>query len=191
MHSLRLYLRARDAAAQRTNSAFSQPLLNNTIEQNSHDDETASTDDSSGPNKKVMIRIKSSSTDSSFDDDEVVATQEEDPLSCIQNHRWLSPSKPSARALIYLLYAADLAVGSALIADAFSQKQSNSDDYGYIMSRLTSGLLLLGGSLAGICLHTPVGKLLCGGEASRNKSLMIFSTSFAFIAVGIYYMVSI
>lgn len=189
MHHLSVYLRARDAGPQANNSTLRQHLLNHTNEQNSHDD-AASSDESCAPKKKIMIRIKSSSTDSINDDDDGSAVvPEDDPLLCIQNHRWLSPSRPIAKALIYLLYATDLAVGTYLVTSAFLQKQI-SDDYGYLMSRLTSGLLLSGGSLAGICLHTPAKTLICGGNASTNKSLMIFNTSFAFIAVGIYYMVS-
>jgi hypothetical protein len=63
-------------------------------------------------------------------------------------------------------------------------------DYSYLMFTLTSGLLLLSGSLAGICLHTSLGRLCCGSDADMRRAMMIFNTSFAFIAVGIYYMVS-
>jgi hypothetical protein len=185
------YFRRENAASQ-TNNSNREPLLNHTNQQNSRDEVTTSSDEDYKPKKKkVIIRIKSSETDYSTDDeddDESTVVVQENPLSCIQNHRWLSPSKTSAKALIYLLYAADLAVGVYLIAGTFMEKQKR-DDYGYIMSRLTSGLLLAGSSIAGVCLHTPLGKLACGSDDGTNKSLVVFNTSFAFIAVGIYYMV--
>eukprot|EP00956_Cyclotella_meneghiniana_P043163 scaffold255443_cov162-Cyclotella_meneghiniana.AAC.1 len=56
---------------------------------------------------------------------------------------------------------------------------------------LTAGLLLIGGSVAGICLHTPLGALLCNGDMDANRSLMIFNTSFAFIGVGIHYLIGL
>jgi hypothetical protein len=188
---LSVYLR-RDDASQMNNSNR-EPLLNPTQQQNPHDEETSISDEdyTSTKKKKVMIRIKSSCADSTIDDeddDESVGVLQEDPFSCIRNHRWLSPSKTSAKALIYLLYATDLAVGVYLIAGAFLEKQKR-DDYGYIMSRLTSGLLLTGSSFAGVCLHTPLGILLCDSDVRTSRSLMVFNTSFAFIAVGIYYMV--
>ena len=186
-HSLTVYLRARDSVEQ-SGAPLRQPLLNPTNEEHYFDDDTSSSN--SDKPLKVIIRIKSdSSTEVSTDDDESMVSHE-DPFGCIGNHRFLSPSKPSARALIYSLYLADLAVGSYLIVSAFMQRQY-SDEYGYTMIRLTSGLLLFGGSIVGMCLHTPVGKLFSGSDAGRNRSLMVFNTSFAFIAVGIYYTVSV
>lgn len=177
-------LRARDAAQ----STFTQPLLNRTNEPNSDLDSTVATDTISKPLNKITIRIKSgdSTIESDTDDDQSGTVQ--DPLaSCIHNHQCLSPSKRSAKALIYFLYMADLAIG--LYLTVFSLQKQSEDDYGIIMMSLTAGLLLIGGSVAGICLHTPLGALFCNDDTDVNRSLMIFNTSFAFIGVGIYYLV--
>lgn len=183
MHPRMLWqLRARPQAS----SSFIQPLLSHTNDQNPQEDEETRSSDGSGPTKKVMIRIKSDPSES-IGDDESVSVQQEDPLACVQSHICLAPSKPSATALIYLLYAADFAIGGYLIINSLIQRDNNENDYSYLMLCLTSGLLLLSGSLAGICLHTPLSKLLCAGDDHMDRSLMIFNTSFAFIGVGVYY----
>lgn len=178
-------LRARDIQ-----STFTQPLLNRTNEPNSDLDSTVQTDTISKPVNKITIRIKSgdSTIESGTDDERSVIVQEDPLASCIHNHQCLSPSKRSAKALICFLYLVDLAIGIYLAVRSL-QNQSE-DDYGIIMMSLTAGLLLIGGSVAGICLHTPLGALLCNGDMDANRSLMIFNTSFAFIGVGIYYLVS-
>ncbi|KAL3769782.1 hypothetical protein ACHAWO_011310 [Cyclotella atomus] len=150
-------------------SQLSKPS-NGKLLMNSRDEVTTSSDEDYKPKKKkkVIIRIKSSETDYSTDDeddDESTVVVQENPLTY-------------------------LAVGVYLIAGTFMEKQKR-DDYGYIMSCLTSGLLLAGSSIAGVCLHTPLGKLACGSDDGTNKSLMVFNTSFAFIAVGIYYMLGL
>ena len=178
------------AARPHISTSFIQPLLSHTNDQNPQDDDETLSSGSYTPTKKVTIRIKSDSTES-LDDDESVAAQQEDSLACVQSHMCLAPSKPSATALIYLLYLVDFAIGVYLIINSLMQKEQSENDYSYLMLSLTSGLLLLSGSLAGTCLHTPLGRLLCGSDEHMNRSLMIFNTSFAFIGVGVYYTVSL
>ena len=130
---------------------------------------------------------KSDTTEDSTEDDEIYMMypqfdrHNDIEATPFQDHEWLSPKKPSAKAIVLFLYAFDFVFGSFLIVRGCTQMQ---DEYGNLIVSLMLGLLLLGGSVSGICLHT----LFCGGF--ENQALTLFNIAFGFISFAIYYVVS-
>jgi hypothetical protein len=186
-------------------SSISQPLLsdeepeNNVAVVDDDDDDVVNV-----PPKKVFrgsIKVKSIKSDNSTDestefDEEIFMyqqfprriTTEEDPLDILHEHQCLSPTKPSARALIYMIYAIDFTFGSFLITRGLLQMR---DEYGNLIASLVLGLLLVSGSIAGMCLHTPLRTLFDANDGGAGKrSLVVFNVAFGFIAFGVYYVVS-
>jgi hypothetical protein len=148
------------------------------------------------PTPKVFnghIRLKSSdksdaTEDSTEEDDDIFMYQQFDrhntadlSIDPFQDHLCLSPEKPCAKVLVFLMHFFNLTLGLFLIVRSFIQMR---DNYGKLVTSMILGLLLLSGSVAGICLHTPLNKWF------DKRSLTMFNVAFGFISFAIYYVVS-
>jgi hypothetical protein len=176
-------------------------LLNNDNNEandlNDVDLDSSSGSSSNVPPPKVFhghIRLKSSdksdaTEDSTEEDDDIFMYQQFDrhntadvSMVPFQDHECLSPAKPSAKVLVFLMHFIDLTLGVFLIVRSFIQMH---DDYGKLITSMILGLLLLSASVAGICLHTPLNKYF------DNRSLTMFNIAFGFISFAIYYVVRV
>lgn len=174
------HLRSGDRSA----TSFVEPLLSSN-EQGYDDTNIAGSGQSKKKAFHVRIQVKSSDN---FSNDGGIETPVEDPLVFIYNNRWLSPTNPGAKVFIYFMHTIDFAFGSVLIITSL-QRIHDDYDYGYLLSSLTAGLLLLSGSIAGFCLQSPLGTIFFDSNEAR-RSLVVFNTAFALIALGVYYIVS-
>lgn len=168
----------------------SEALLNS----DSYDVDEIDLSDNVPPTKAFHgeIRVKSDKSDSTEDstefDEEIFAYQQfdrrntiEDDMVPFESHPCLSPTKPTAKLLVFSINAIDFSFGTFLIARACLQMR---DEYGNLIVSLILGVLLLSGSIAGILLHAPISDVI------ENRSLTIFNIAFGFIIFAIYYVVS-
>lgn len=189
------YLRAQGFEMEADpNGSLRAPLIDN-------EDGNSSLDDidlfgSNVPPKQAFngqIRLKTSdksdtTEDSTEYDDEIYIYEQfarRNPIEStviFQDNQCLSPTKPTAKAIIFFIHVFDFAFGSFLIARGCTQMR---DEYGSLTVSLILGLLLLVGAIAGTFLHTPLSKWF------ENQPLTLFNIAFGFISCAIYYIVSI
>lgn len=144
----------------------------------------------------ITIRLKSDVTEATTrtagSDEEYLTNQynvyteengilEEPRLIPFDDHPYLSPTKPSAEALVFSIHLFDFSFGVFLVVRAF---MSMLDQYGNLTVSLFLGILLMSGSIAGMCWRILL------GNGVKNRSLSIFNIALGFIGFGIYYVVS-
>lgn len=197
-HSMADYLRSQgfEMEDDHNNISLHEALLN--VEDGNGDLDEVDLGSNIPPKKAFhgQIRMKSDTSDSAdtedsteFDDDVYYMyqqfdrhnTADETTFVPFQDHDFLSPAKPTSKAIIFLIHAFDLAFGSFLIARGLMQMR---DEYGNLIVSLILGVLLLSSSLAGITFHTPL------SNGVENRTLTILNVSFGFISFGVYYVVS-
>ena len=196
-HSMADYLRSQGFEMEDDhNTSLHEALLN--VEDGNGDLDEVDLGPNVPPKKAFhgQIRLKSDKSDSAdtedsteFDDDVYYMyqhfdrhnTADETTFVPFQDHEFLSPSKPTSKAIIFLIHTFDFAFGSFLIARGCVQMR---DEYGNLIISLILGVLLLSSSFAGLVLHTPL------SNGVENRTLTIFNVALGFVSFAVYYVVS-